>query len=70
MTVVDSENMIFITIKPFSEPSCTGEGGGVIREETTPTGIELIQSEELLLYCFPVMALSKQTSGCKTVPEK
>ena len=34
-------HIIFILIKPFSDPSCPMDGGIVILEETTPIRIEM-----------------------------
>ncbi len=34
-------HIIFILIKPFSDPSCPADGGIVILEETTPIRIEM-----------------------------
>lgn len=62
--------IISILIKRFSEPSCTLDGGGIVREDTIPNCIEMfhhrikvISQNNSVVICS---VQSKGTSGPKT----
>ena len=64
-------HIIFILIKPFSDPSCPMDGGIVILEETSPIRIEMFHQRikviiqiNFVLICRSDQTLAKCPAAC------